>query len=305
MKTKKLINSALIGSLMIASLVQAANTVSEKGKNLMSQEQIEKSNKTVKAFEKKQNALLEKVNQGVLDGYEKVLEATQLLLQDDKEQQAIRLLQEATGKFDIAIAANPDLKLIPIDGHVAITAFITTPEWVKKETNTVIDLLKNHKVQAAQTILEPMKDEMVIVNTYLPMGTYPNAIKLATQYLLDGDNENAVATLDTSLSTVVIQEAIIPLAIIRTESLLTEASKLDKTKEKEAVVKLLDAASEQLEIATLLGYTDKETIAYESLKAQIKAVKKEVNGKNVVEKMYDKVKVSIKSLIGKENTVNK
>jgi len=234
-----------------------------------------------------------------------VLEATQLLLQDDKEQQAIRLLQEATGKFDIAIAANPDLKLIPIDGHVAITAFITTPEWVKKETNTVIDLLKNHKVQAAQTILEPMKDEMVIVNTYLPMGTYPNAIKLATQYLLDGDNENAVATLDTSLSTVVIQEAIIPLAIIRTESLLTEASKLDKTKEKEAVVKLLDAASEQLEIATLLGYTDKETIAYESLKAQIKAVKKEVNGKNVVEKMYDKVKVSIKSLIGKENTVNK
>jgi len=41
------------------------------------------------------------------------------------------------------------------------------------------------------------------------------------------------------------------------------------------------------------------------MKSQIKAVKKEIDGKNAVEKMYDKVKASIQALIAKENTCSK
>lgn len=304
MKTKKLINSLLIGSLMIAPYAQAANTTTEKGNNLMSGEQTAKSDKAVKALEKEQNALLETVNEGVLDGYKKVLDATKLLTKEGKEKEAISALQEATGKFDIALAAEPGLKLVPIDGDVSLSALITTPDLLKKETDDVIDLLKNHKVQAARAILEPMKDEMVIANAYLPMGTYPDAIKLATKYLVEGKKEDALATLDTTLSTIVVKEAIVPLALIRTESLIKEASELDKEKHKAKAHELLDAAKEQLEVATLLGYTDKESKAYEDMKDQIKVVKKEIDGKNAVEKLYDKMKASVKKLIGKEKTVN-
>ncbi len=304
MNTKQLLKNLLIGILMIAPYAQAANTTTEKGKNLMSSEQTAISDTAVKALEKEQNALLETVDQGVLDGYKKVLEAIKLLTQEGKEKEAISALQEATGKFDIALAADSSLNLVPIDGDVSITALITTPELIKAETDVVIDLLKDHKVQAARALLAPMKDEMVIANAYVPMGTYPDAIKLATKYLVAGKKDDAVTTLATTLSTIVVKQAIVPLAIIRTESLLKEASELDKMKDKAKAHELLDAAHEQLEVATLLGYTDKESKAYEALKAQIKSVKKEIDGKNVVEKMYDKVKASVKSLIGKEKVAD-
>jgi len=305
MKTKTLINSLLIVSLMVLPYAQAANKTTEKGKNQMSQEQTAKSDLAVKKHEKEQNELLKTVNEGVLEGYIKVLKATKLLAKEGKEKEAITALQEATGKFDVALAANPELNLVPIDGDVSMIALITTPALVKAETEVAIDLLKNHKVQASRAILEPMKDEMVITNVFLPMGTYPDAIKLATSYLVDGKKDNALATLATTLSTIVVEKAIVPLAIIRTESLLKEASELGKNKEKAKAHELLDAAQEQLEIATLLGYTDKESKAYEDMKAQIKALKKEIDGKNAVEKMYDKIKGSIKSLIGKEKVASK
>jgi cellobiose phosphorylase len=117
---------------------------------------------------------------------------------------------------------------------------------------------------------------------------------------VDGKKQDALATLATTLSTVMIEKSIIPLAIVRTESLLKTASELDKSKDKAKAHELLNAAQEQLEIATLLGYADKESKAYEAIKDQIKAVKKEIDGKNAVEKMYDKVKASVKQLIGKE-----
>ncbi len=297
----ELVKGLLMGVFIMAPLAHSANTTTEKVKNLMSQEQTIQSNKAVKAIEKEQNSLLETVNQGVAEGYKKVLKASQLLLQDGKEKQAISLLREATGSFDIAMAANPELKLIPIDGDVAISALVTTPELIKKETKVAIDLLKNNKVQAAQAVLEPMKDEMVVVNVYLPMVTYPDAIKLATKYLVDGKKENAMMTLDATLSTIVVEKVVIPLAIIRTESLLKGAAELDK-KDKTKAHELLNAAQEQLEIATLLGYTDQNSKAYENLNTQIKAIHKEIDGRNVVEKMYDKLKASVSSLISKEKT---
>ena len=57
---------------MVMPYAQAANSTTEKGKNQMSVEQTAKSNQAVKAAEKEQNALLETVSQGVLDGYKKV-----------------------------------------------------------------------------------------------------------------------------------------------------------------------------------------------------------------------------------------
>jgi len=280
---------------MVAPLAQAANTSTEKGKNKISKEQTVSSDKAVKSLEKEQNELLKTVHEGVLDGYGDVLKATRLLAKDGKEKEAIALLQEATGKFDVAIAADPTLNLVPIDADVSMSALITTPALVKAETDIAIDLLKDHKVQAARAIVEPMKDEMVISHAYLPMGTYPDAIKLASKYLVDGKKEDALATLATTLSTIVIEKSIVPLM----------ASELDKSKDKAKAHELLNAAQEQLEVATLLGYTDKESKAYENIKDQIKAVKKEIDGKNAVEKMYDKVKASVKQLIGKEKETKK
>ncbi|HFD11774.1 MAG TPA: YfdX family protein [Crenotrichaceae bacterium] len=297
---KKTLVTVLLGLLIITPFTHAVNTTTDKGKSVLTKEQQATSDKAVKSVEQQQNALLEEVNQGALEGYEKVLKATKLLTQEAKEKEAIALLQEATGKFDLALAADPTLKLVPIDGDISITALVATPELIRKETDVAVDLLKNHKIQTTRALLEPLKDEMVVSAAYLPMGTYPDAIKRATNYLLDNKKEDAVATLATALSTIVIKKSVIPLAIIRTESFLKEAADLDKNKAKDKVHALLEAAEGQLEIATLLGYTSENSTLYDDLKKQIKALKKEIKGDNAVEKMYKKIKESVKHLIGKE-----
>ena len=82
MNTKTIINSLLISSLIVAPYSYAANTTTEKSKNQMSQEQTAKSNIAVKKHEEEQNALLKTVNEGVLEGYNKVLKAAKLLAKE-------------------------------------------------------------------------------------------------------------------------------------------------------------------------------------------------------------------------------
>lgn len=305
MTTKPIIRSVLIGALMITPLAQANNETTEKEKNKITEEQTTSSEKAVQSFKIEQNELLKTVHEGVLNGYKDVVKATQLLTKDGKEKEAIKLLQAATGKFDVALAANPKLNLVPINANVSIFPLITTADLVKEKTDVAIDLLKNHKIQDAWAIIGPMKDEMVISHTYLPMGTYPDAIKLATKYLIKNKKEDALATLGTTLSTILVEKAIVPLALIRAEDMLRIASELDKNKNKVKAQKLLSVAQEQLEIAVLLGYSDEKSKSYELIQTQIKALKKEINGKNAIENMYDKVKLSIKGLIDQNKEATK
>ena len=249
---------------------------------------------------KTQNKLLETVNKEVSEGFKKVMQAGKLI-QDGKEKEAIKALGEATGKFDIALAANPEMSLIPIDAHVRVTEMITSSDAVKAQVSLAKDLLKQSKVQAARAILLPMRDDIETRTAYIPMATYPDAIKLATKMLVDGDKTAATQTLSAAFSTIVQKVSIIPLSLVRAESLITSASTLDKEKGKDQAMALLDQAEEQLQIAVNLGYTDKNSDLYDDLSAQIKALKKEAAGPNMVEKLYDKLKTSVKSLIKKNS----
>ncbi len=302
MKKTVLAQSLIIALCSLGLTAHAADTRIEQSKNKMTQEQTVHSDKAVTAHEQAQKSMLDKINKDVLAGYQSVIKAMRLL-QKNKDKDALEQLQAATGKFDVALAANPDLGLVSIDSDVSVHALITTPDLVREDTKTAIKLLKDQQVQMARTLLEPMRDEMVISQVYLPMATYPDAIKLASKYLVDKKKDKALETLDTALSTLVIKKTIIPLALIRAESLIQDAADLNKETKKDKAKQLLDAAAEQLEIATVLGYTQKDSKAYDDLKSQIKAIRKEIDGKNAVEKMYDKIKSSFTDLIKKESTV--
>ena len=75
-----------------------------------------------------------------------------------------------------------------------------------------------------------------------------------------------------------------------------EASKLDK-KDKTKALELLSSAQDELQKAVLLGYTKKHTKVYKSLENEIKSIKYAVSGGNSVERMYEHIKHSFKSLL--------
>ncbi len=258
----------------------------------------------IKQEQKSQSDLLKEVNVGVSQGAAKVIKAIKLL-DENKDKEALAELQAATGKFDVALAANPKLALVPVDSFVKINELVTTPEQLKEQLKLAKKMLADGKVQVARELLEAMQDELRISIVYLPMGTYPDAIKLATKYLLEEKREDAKAILITAINTLVTEDEIIPLGLIRAKSLVDQASKLDKTTDKKTIQELLKSAKDQLEIAKLLGYTDENSAAYEDLKAQIEALEKEVKGKNAVEKLYEKIANSFNALIKKQGASKK
>jgi len=301
-----LISGLLIGSLAISpSVLAEAQTKDVKqamapAKPVVSKEQDKANKKAIKAKEKSQTNLLKEVNKDVSEGFKDVIEATKLI-KEDKLKDAIKKLQAATGKFDIALAANPKLGLVPVAGSVVVSELITTPEAIKTQVKLATDFLEDSKVQAARALLAPLQDDMVTSTTYLPMATYPDAIKLATKMLVDGKKDAALATLATALSTFVEEQSVIPLSLLRAEAMVIAASELDKEKAKDKALLLLDGAQQQLEVATALGYTTKSSALYDDLSDQIKALKKEIKGGNVVERLYKKLKASFSSLISKKS----
>jgi hypothetical protein len=133
------------------------------------------------------------------------------------------------------------------------------------------------------------------------MTTYPDAIKLATKVLIEGKKDAAIKTLETALSTFVEEVSVIPLSLLRVQTMILAASELDKEKDKEKALTLLAAAEQQLQVATALGYTTKSAAIYKDLSDQIAALEKEAKGGNAVEKLYTKLKTSIKNLIDKSS----
>ena len=320
-KNTLILTGLLIGSLAVSPAVLAetqATTSSEvkshvkagaenkakqalkASKPAVSKAQDNANKKAIADKAKKQVDLLKEVDKGIVDGFKKVIEATKLI-KEDKTKEAIKALQDATGKFDLALAANPKLALIPIASTVRINELITTPEAIKAQTKLVKEFLEASKVQAARKVLAPLQDELVTRTTSLPMTTYPDAIKLATKMLVEGKKEAASATLATALSTFVDETSIVPLSLVRVESMVLAASELNKETGKDKALVLLSAADQQLQVAAELGYTTKNSSLYAGLSQQIKALKKEITGGNVVEKMYSKLKSSIKNLIGKNS----
>ena len=266
----------------------------------VSKEQDQANKKAIADKAKSQVDLLKEVDQGIIDGFKKVVEATKLI-KENKEKEAIKALQEATGKFDIALAANPKLGLVPLASAVSINELLTTPEAVKTQTKLAKEYLDDSKIQAARALLIPLQDELVTRTTSLPMTTYPDAIKLATKVLIEGKKDAAIKTLETALSTFVEEVSVIPLSLLRVQTMILAASELDKEKDKEKALTLLAAAEQQLQVATALGYTTKSAAIYKDLSDQIAALEKEAKGGNAVEKLYTKLKTSIKNLIDKSS----
>lgn len=268
----------------------------------LSNTQKKETDEAIDTQKNKEKEKLDIINESVLEGFKKIDEATTILLdKKGNEKAAIKALEVATGKFDVALANDPNLALVPIEAGIFANELQTTPEDIRVSIKLAIDLLEDNKVRDARLLLTPMLDELVISTTYLPMNTYPDAIKKATKELIDGKKEDAIETLDVALSTLVTKQSIIPLGVIRAENLVKTASNMDKEKDKDTIKKYLKDAENQLQISILLGYADKHSQAYNDLESQIKTLRKEVKGKNIVEKLYDKLKASFSQLIGEHS----
>jgi len=206
----------------------------------------------------------EKERQVVREAAEAVSGIHQALdaLDKNDSKRAFYSLQTASEKLDAVLAKHPYLTLIPIDIEVDASDFQGDAKAVEKAISDADDYLDNGKLQAARQILAELASEIRITTISMPLGSFPTALKDAMARVNKGETKEAGSLLNKALNMLVETTEIIPLPFLRAEALVDQASDLEhrqdisKEKSREEILKLTDAAKDQLKIAELLGYGD-------------------------------------------------
>jgi len=271
-------------SLVAASLLFGANAWAESSANVSAE-----AVKSAKS-EAKDNQV--KVVQEAVDA---VLLTQQVLLALDKKdvEGAKKSLEKAIGKLEVVLAHKNAPALLPIDSVITATEYVGDLNSVHAALHTVKELLDDGKVQEARRLLNTLQSEIDIVTVNLPLISYPQALKLAAKYLADNKVKEARDVLEMALGTMVQDEIVIPLPILKAQALIEAASKIAKEDKTQALAHL-EAARNELKLAKALGYTSRSDTTYKMLDDAIEAVEKEIKGPNKAEKLFEELMAKLK-----------
>lgn len=199
-----------------------------------------------------------------------------LYLHSKDTHRAFRMLSKADGQLNVLLARDPKLKMAPIDVHVNVIDVELNAGKIKQSVKDAQAALAKNDIQGARELLGPLASEMHVDTDYLPLDTYPKAIKLASAQIQAHKLQAAQGTLEDALSSIVTSEDIVPLPPLVAEGDLLQAESLlqkQPHKSKHAVIKLLDGADGQLADAEALGYG-----SYKQIHKEIASVKDKVAG---------------------------
>jgi hypothetical protein len=214
----------------------------------------------------KLKALAAKDQQLINEAKESVLATEQALLNIEKKDNpaALTALQVAAKKLAQILNQSPALLYVAADVEVDVMDFKGDDRVVAAKVKQAAELLSRGKLQAGRMVADELASEMDITTINIPLSTFPLAIKNAIAALNAGKVSEATQIVETALDSLVENVEIIPLPLVRAESLLLKAFELEqqsalaKDKARDAAFKLVDKAKEQLKIAQLLGYGDKQ-----------------------------------------------
>ncbi|QOR61582.1 YfdX family protein [Sulfurovum sp. ST-21] len=207
-------------------------------------------------------------------------------------------LEKALGKLEVILAAKDAPKLLPVNNLIRVQEFVGTAKDVDITLKRVKKMLDDGKVQEARALMIPLVSEIDITVLSLPLASYPDALKLAAQYVHDNKPEKAKEVLYIALSTFTEVTEIVPIPLLESADLINAASRIAK-EDKERALKYLDAASDALDVAEKLGYVSESATTYKMLHEKIKEVQKEIKGKNKAEKLFESLTEKLKEFKSK------
>ncbi len=248
--------------------------------------------------DKAQSIAREKRDTLIEEAVEALAKTAQALAALDKNNsdEALGLLTEATGKLEIVVAAHPDLAVAPVAVEIeAYDVYADLPS-IFEARRVATHYLVDGRIQDAREIVQPLRSEMIIRVTGLPLATYPEAIKAVVPLIKDDKTEDAKEALQTALSTLVVEETVIPLPVLRAQLLIEQAADLadeKRSKDDQAQLSvLIDAAVYQLALAEALGYGD--PAAYLAFAAEIAKVSDLLSDRKAHEGAFDKLQSDMK-----------
>ncbi len=286
---KKILTSTILSSLLFTGTLMAKSdtelTSKELGKNAVEVATKKASDNKVKLIKE------------ALSSLEIASKALQNL-EDNKKDEAKKNIELALGKLEVILTSKDVPSLLPIKNRLIVKNFIGTAKDVELALKEVKELIDKGRVQEAGELLISLQSELDITTVNLPLATYPDALKLASKYLMENKIEETKDTLKLALSTFANIQTIIPIPLINSVELVAVAS--HKAKEnKDLALKYLSSAHDELNKAEKLGYISKSTTTYQELHTLIKGVEKEVKGSNKAEKLFNELGEKLKEFKSK------
>ncbi|MDD5580151.1 MAG: YfdX family protein [Methylobacter sp.] len=283
-----------ISLLVLNSAVFARNKkVEEPAENIQSVQPEVTAEAQGKISEKRRKIISEAVS--AIDETYKAL----LALEEKKTDDAVAALERVTGKLEVILSREPQLTLAPLRVSVVTSDLYASEDAIKKAVKEAEDYLEEGKVQQARTMLSGLMSQITVQVTSIPLATYPAAIKAIIPLIDQGKLEKAKAALEVALNTLVVEEYIFPLPIMRAELLLKKAEALAENrkrtdKESKELTTFIADARTQLDLAKALGYGDKKI--HKNIAAQIDEIDKRTKGGKSGHGFFDKIKQSLSDI---------
>jgi hypothetical protein len=214
-------------------------------------------------------------------------------LEDKKTDEALKALEVATGKLELILARDPEMALATVDVDVVTYDLLASLDTIKAVIKEAEDYLEDGEIQMARPLVANLASEIVIQTTSIPLGTYPAAIKAITPLIDEGRIDEAKTGLQTALNTLVVNEDIIPLPMLRAEQLLKNAEAMVENekrtiKDNGTLADLLKDARMQLKMAELLGYGTKKS--FKPMYEQLDQIESKTSGGKGGKGWFDKIK---------------
>jgi len=222
------------------------------------------------------------------------------LLDEKKADEALAALERVTGKLELILARDPKLALAPVDVEVITFDLIAKLDTIKAVIKEAEDYLEDGEVQKARPLVANLASEIQIRTTSIPLATYPGAIKAVAPLIDAGKVDEAKVALQAALNTLVVTTDVIPLPVLRAETLLRNAEALAENKERtdkdnKTLANQLAEARNQLKIAELLGYGNKK--AFKPMYEQIDQIEEKTADGKSGKGWFDKIKQQLSDLM--------
>lgn len=266
----------------MSSLLSAEQIYAEQKQSDNLQHSLSQSNKQAQAdIDEHRKQAEEEVQKTIIPDAVVVLEETQkaidALAQEGKEQEAIRAIEQATGKINILLARHPEKSLLPARYKVKVVDVAPVEiKAIKEIDKAAEEAVKEKNYPHGRLLLKFLRSEINIRSYCLPLAVYPDALKQAAYLLNQKKTQEARLALIAVLKTMVVIDQILPLPVIYAQSLLEMAEKYH-LEDKEVALKLLAEARHELERAKELGYFEQKD-EYSTLLKSVEDLERHIKG---------------------------
>ena len=198
-------------------------------------------------------------------------------LQEGNGEQAMSEIERATGKINVLTARNPSLGLIPaaVDVRVIDAAPIDIRQ-IRQTAKAADAAVKDRDYPAARVFLAGLVSEIRIRTYYIPLASYPAALRDAARLLDQKKNDDAKAAIQTALNTLAFVDRVQPVPIVVAQKAIEEAQTY-RDKDKNRAQQQLAVAREELDRAKELGYAGSDP-EYPALASAIADIEKQLKG---------------------------